>query len=186
MDSSFNEIFYTVPEDMREERLQEVRNTETFRTFIEKRPYEEQLLLFDEINKVLEGRIPLSEFMYVWMSYDESEDKTDYRKIAIFCFVEIMDKLVQENRERTQSLAKTPDFLATYEETLSQIVDYLENRRSVFPEEALRCLFLLTDEDIDAHRQGLTATRLTVDSFSFCSSDEQKEEIERLIKNCMI
>ena len=91
-----------------------------------------------------------------------------------------------KNRSIMGSLVNTPNFSATYDGTLSLIIDYLEGKRLDFPKDAVRCLFLLTDEDLDIHRQGITAVQLIVDTFGYCSTDEQAEEIERLINECKI
>lgn len=180
------DLYYRVPAEQREQSMEEVRRTRTFRYFIEERPYEDQQCLFREIDNILENGIPFEEYILTGMKYSNMIGETDYRKVAVFCFAETMNEVISRNRERTKSLQQSPHFTETYNDVFSQIADYLENRRTDFPKEALRCLFLLTDEDSDPHRQGLTVTRLIIESYVFCSSGEQREEIERLVKECMI
>lgn len=97
-----------------------------------------------------------------------------------------MMDFMEELRERTKDLQRSNDFNKAYETALRGIAHYLYGVTDKFPREAVRCLFLLTDEDIDPYRQGITMSRLVMHSFTFCKTDEQRTEIEELIKDCMI
>lgn len=185
MDNTHETLRYTVTEDQRDQRMKEISRTRTFRYFMEERPKEEFQQLLSEIDRIMRDGIPLFEFMQVGMEYRDMSGESDYRKVAVFCFAEALNETIQENRKRTKSLEETPQFVEAYDRVFEEIVDFLEGKSPSFPEESLRCLFLLTDEDIDTHRQGLTATRLIFDCLPFCTTDQQAEEIERLIKACM-
>jgi len=183
--NSFEHLRYTVTKDQRAQRMEEIGRTRTFLYFLEEKTVEEQKHLLSEIDKIIEEGVPLLEFIQIGTQYRDMVGESDYRKIAIFCFGETLNEEISRNRERTKSLEETPYFIETYNKVLKEIVGYLLDRRSDFPEESLRCLFLLTDEDLDPHRQGLTMTRLIVDCSPYCETDRQAEEIERRIRACM-
>lgn len=185
MDNTHETLRYTVTEDQREQRMQEISRTRTFLYFMEERPKEEFQRLLSEIEQIMQHGIPLFEFVQTGMEYSDMTGESDYRKVAVFCFAEALNETIQENSKRVKSLEETPQFVETYDRVFEEIVDFLEGNSPAFPEESLRCLFLLTDEDIDTHRQGLTATRIILDCLPFCATDQQAEEMERLVKSCM-
>ena len=179
------DLRFTIQPEQREQKLGEIQQTSTFLWFIENTSYEQQKLLFAEIERIMEKGIPLIEFMQTGMT-DAEVNTHEHRKIAILCFFESFQKIVDKNVERTKELHSNNDFNEAYDTALNEIISYLEGKRDDFPRDAVRCLFLLTDEYIDPHRQRLTATRLTFHSFAFCKTEEQKTEIEQLIKENMI
>lgn len=185
MTNSPNSLHFSIPPDQRKQKLCEVQQTSTFLWFIEHASVEQYKLLFAEIDNILDNGMPAIEYMQTGMT-DAEVGITEYRKIATLCFFETLMGFVEENCERTRDLRRNPAFNEAYEAAMNEIILYLEGKRSDFPRDAVRCLFLLTDEYIDQHRQGITATRLTLHSFTFCKTDEQKEEIERLIKECKL
>lgn len=182
---SFEYLRYTVTEEQREQRMLEIGRTKTFLYFLEEKTIDEQRCLLTEINKIMEEGIPFTEFLLIGMEYRNMVGESDYRKIAIFCFAETLNEVISQNRDRTRNLEETPYFLETYNKVFEEIIDYLSQERPDFPEESLRCLFLLTDEDIDYHRQGLTASKLILECLPYCSNDQQAEDIEQQIKACM-
>ncbi|WP_280744406.1 MULTISPECIES: hypothetical protein [unclassified Parabacteroides] len=181
----FDSLRFTVPPELRKKRLKQVQQTSIFLRFIEENTYEEQKLLFAEIDNILDNGMPLIE--YLETGFKETKiTRTDYRKIATLCFVETLMEFVEENRERTKDLQRSDDYKQAYEAALRGITHYVHGVIDEFPRETVRCLFLLTDEDIDPHRQGVTMAQLVLHSFTFCKTDEQKTEIEQLIRDCML
>jgi hypothetical protein len=179
------DIKYTVPPEQRAEKFREIQQSEVYKYFLEEHKPEELRFLHTEIEEILEEGISFEELLTTGMD-GEGMNYYDYRKVAIFCFVETLADFVDDIHRRTSDLQENADFNEAYQSTLQQIVDYLHGIIPKFPHEAVRCLFLLTDGDLDIHRQGMTAVRLIMDSFSFCHSEEQKEEMERLINACKI
>lgn len=184
-EKDYTDLRFSVPPESRNKTLKEVQQTSIFLRFIEERPYAEQKLLFAEIDNILRNGMPAKEYMEPLFTEVEA-GPTDYRKIATFCFLETFMDFVQENRERTKDMFGSNDFTAAYTTAAREIGHYLQGLTDEFPRDAVRCLFLLTDGDIDPHRQGVITARLVMHSFIFCETDEQKEEIERLIKSCKL
>lgn len=180
-----DELRYDIPPEKRAEKLKEVQQSEVYKFFLEEHRPEELPLLHGEIEEILNNGMPLEEFLTIGFKDDQIE-YNDYRKIATFCFVETLMDFVDDVRRRTKDLYQNMDFNEVYQLTLNRIADYLHGVTSEFPREAVKCLFLLTDGDLDTHRQGLFAAHLMMDSFSFCKSEEQREEIEKLINECKL
>jgi hypothetical protein len=176
---------FAIPAEQREQKLKQIQQTSIFLQFIEEHPYEEQKLLFDEIDNILDNGMPMVEYLETGFK-DGKAGWTDYRKIATLCFAETMMDFMDEIHEQTKDLYDDDDFNEAYETVLHEISNYLHGITDEFPREAVRCLFLLTDGDIDPHRQGLTMTWLVLHSFALCDTDEQRTEIEQLITSCMI
>lgn len=184
-EQNYTDLQFKIPVEEREQKLKQVQQTSIFLQFIEERSYEDQKLLFAEIDNILDEGMPMMEYLETGFKEGQA-GWTDYRKIARLCFVETMLDFMEELRERTKDLQRSNDFNKAYETALRGIAHYLYGVTDKFPREAIRCLFLLTDEDIDPYRQGITMSRLVMHSFTFCKTDEQRTEIEQLIKDCMI
>jgi hypothetical protein len=178
-------LHYSTPPEKRAAKFKEIQQTEVYKFFLEEHRPEELSLLHYEIEEILNEGIQLEEFLTTGFM-DENIEYNDYRKIATLCFVETLMDFADDIGKRTRDLLKNPDFTEVYHNTLQQIINYLHGVYTEFPREAVRCLFLLTDGDLDHHREGITATHLMMDSFGFCTSEEQKEEVERLINECKL
>ncbi|MDL2222277.1 hypothetical protein LJC35_06975, partial [Parabacteroides sp. OttesenSCG-928-N08] len=178
-----DDLIYSIPREQQAEKRCQIQQCSVFLWFIEHTHIGQLKLLNMEIDKIFEVGISLEEFMLAGMN-DREVSSDDYRMIAILCFYETFIDYVEEICAPTRDLKKNPDFMETYDATLKEIINYLDGKRDDFPSEMVRCLFLLTDEDLNPHRQGITATQLTLACFAHCHSDEQKTEIERLIKSC--
>lgn len=180
-----DKLRYDIPPEKRAEKFKEIQQSEVYKFFLEEHRPEELPLLHGEIEEILNDGMPLEEFLTIGFKDDQIE-YNDYRKIATLCFVETLMDFVDDVRRRTGDLYENTDFNEVYQSTLHQIIHYLRGTIPEFPREAVRCLFLLTDGDLETHRQGLFAAHLMMDSFGFCNSEEQKEEVERLINECKL
>lgn len=178
-------LTYSIPLDQQPEKRRQIQQCSMFLWFIENTHIDQLKLLNAEIDKIFAEGISLEEFMKTGM-FDREVSSDDYRTIAILCFYETFIDYVEEICAPTRDLKKDGNFTETYESTMKEIVSYLDGKREDFPREMVRCLFLLTDEDLNPHRQGITATNLILESFAHCHSDEQRTEVEELIKACKI
>lgn len=182
---SIPNLTYSIPLDQQAEKLRQIRRCSTFLWFVENAHISQLELLNDEIAKILQEGISLEEFMRTGM-FDREVSSDDYRTIAVLCFYETFMEYVEDICGGTRDLKKNAGFTEIYDSTMTEIINYLDGKREDFPREMLRCLFLLTDEDLNPHRQGITATNLILESFAHCHSDEQRVEVEQLIKDCKI
>lgn len=180
-----NTLTYTIPPEQQAEKRKQIQQCSMFLWFIENTHIDQLKLLNAEIDKIFDEGISLEEFMLTGMN-DQEVDSDNYRLIAILCFYETFMDYVEEICAPTRNLKKDSNFTESYDLTMKEIINYLDGKRDDFPREMVRCLFLLTDEDLNPHRQGITATNLIIESFAHCHSDEQKTEIEQLIKSCKI
>ncbi|MDL2257055.1 hypothetical protein LJC06_02475 [Bacteroidales bacterium OttesenSCG-928-I14] len=180
-----NTLTYSIPPEQQAEKRRQIQQCSTFLWFIENTHIDQLKLLNAEIDKIFDEGISLEEFMLAGMN-DREVSSDDYRMIAILCFFETFTDYVEEICAPTRDLKNNADFTEMYDNTMKEIILYLNGKRDDFPREMVRCLFLLTDEDINPHRQGITLTQLTLESFAHCHSEEQQTEIEKLIKECKI
>ncbi|NDV57945.1 hypothetical protein [Bacteroides sp. 519] len=179
------DLTYSIPPEQQAEKCQQIQQCSTFLWFIEHTHIDQLKLLNAEIDKIFAEGISLEEFMLTGMNNQEVSSD-DYRTIAILCFYETFMEYVEEICAPTRDLKKDRNFTETYDSTMKEIINYLDGKRNDFPREMVRCLFLLTDEDLNPHRQGMALTQLVLESFAHCHSNEQRTEIERLIKECKI
>jgi hypothetical protein len=89
---------------------------------------------------------------------------TNIMPIFCFCGTPLAD-FVDGIHRRTKDLQENTDFNEAYHSTLQQIVHYLHGIILKFPHEAVRCLFLLTDGDLDSRVCFRCRIRVTVPSF---------------------
>ena len=176
---------YDIRPELREITLKKVKQSSIFLSFLEERTYEEQKLLLAEIHNILENGVPLEEYLLLGLA-NLGVDETDYRGLAMLCFFETTINSIEKNKESREDLYNTAGFKEAYNVALSEIGNYINGSRPDFPRDAIRCMLILTDNDLDPMRQRLAIVDLISDSHELCSSNKQREDIEKLINECAI
>lgn len=62
-EQNYTDLQFKVPAEEREQKLKQVQQTSIFLRFIEERSYEDQKLLFAEIDNILDEGMPMMEYL---------------------------------------------------------------------------------------------------------------------------
>lgn len=182
-----DELFTSFSKETTEEIIRWVKNCEVFQCYddLEMEYEKEQVLI--ELEKLLKQKLSIMDIFKIHMIEVYDDEAHEFDKIAKLCLKLYMDSIIQRNREVHKSMRNKDSFFdERFEFTKNEIIRFINGEIPVFPTEAVKCLYLLTDGDIEPNRQGVTALQLLKQCVPYCKTDEQCTVINTAIWSAVL
>lgn len=181
-----NEFRFTFTEEWKVNLISRIKDTIVFEYFSLPEKKEEKEILLDEINVILDKGITPQELLEIQTFYVYSDEEHDLNKMARLCLQLVFKEVLEDYRRQVCSLKNDNNYNQAFETAVEEIIKYIKDERTDFPESTLKCLYLLTDEDIDGHNQTITSQQIMLRCLPFCDTLEKSCDLEEKVFAAML
>ena len=169
-----------------EDILNSVKKTVIYEYNVEFNKDLEMSIIFDEIKQMLTTGLTFQEVVDIQNLEVYEDEKNDLKKIAQLCLQLVFKDIIQSNRNKIKKLKNDEDFAQAFEVAKKQIIQYIIGEEKDFPVSAVKCVYLLVNEDESPNSQLITAQRLVLECIPFTDNDEQAVELHNNVFNARL